>query len=576
MSVRPTVTSGGVPLGDHPVGPRPRARVGRARHASPRRGTPGLRWIILVAIVVVTASSVSGEVWASNADGGSGGPEQLTSALLSPSPTPDTVTNGGCATTNQQTNVDTSWTDSQSATQDAAGGSLITGYTVSRAPASGGTYVTAGTTSGSPPPTSFADAPTVANSPVALVVDGTAAGSKLVYPFTESSLTVGAGTTIGTAGTEPNAIQMTPDGQTAVIAEYTSGQVQVFTWSGTAWTLAKTIVLATPTAVAISPVPNASGKYVAYVVSDPGTTVNGSVTPITLNGASSAAGTAIAIQHQANPTAAVVTPDGTEVYVANYNSGTVSAINTATSAVVTIALPGTGPNPIALATTPNSSHVYVADRKNSYLDDITVATNTVSTHVTLAAGGLNDTSLTGTGDPNVLAMLPGGLDLYVAEYGTAEVQEVSTALAATPDTVVASIATGNGSAPIDLAESPNGCQIFVADWPSNNIFSITTATNALATVMTDTCETQDPQPMQVTPDNQYLLMPENYNCGDLQILDLSTKVVTTSTAVGAHPTMVAVPPVPIWYETTATHAQWSSLPSTPVMYAAGWNPGGWQ
>ena len=224
------------------------------------------------------------------------------------------------------------------------------------------------------------------------------------------------------------------------------------------------------------------------------------------------------------------------------------------------------PNPIALVTTPDSSHIYVADRKNSYIDDITVATNAVSTHVTLAAGGLNDTIQTGTGNPNVLAMLPSGLDLYVAEYGTAEVQEVSTALAATPDTVAASITTGTGSAPIDLAESPNGCQIFVADWPSNNIFSITTATNALATVMTDTCETQDPQPMQVTPDNQYLLMPENYNCGDLQILNLSTKVVTTSTAVGAHPAMVAIPPVPIWYETTATHAQWSSLPSTPVMY----------
>ena len=173
-------------------------------------------------------------------------------------------------------------------------------------------------------------------------------------------------------------------------------------------------------------------------------------------------------------------------------------------------------------------------------------------------------------------MLPNGLDFYIAEYGTAEVQEVSTALAATPDVVVASIVTGGGSAPINLAESPNGCQIFVADWPSNNIFSITTATNALATVMNDTCETQDPQPMQVTPDNQYLLMPENYRCGDLQILDLATNVVTTSNAVGAYPTMVAIPPVPIWYETTATHAQWSSLPSNPVMDPVGWNPGGWQ
>ena len=152
------------------------------RHRGPRRSAPGLRRIVLVSILVLTASSVSGEVWASNADGGSGGPEQLTSAMLSPSPTPDGLTNGGCAATDQQTNVGTSWTDSQSATQDASGGSLITGYTVSRSAASGGTYVAAGTTSGSPPPTSFADAPTVANSPVALVADGTAAGSKIGLP----------------------------------------------------------------------------------------------------------------------------------------------------------------------------------------------------------------------------------------------------------------------------------------------------------------------------------------------------------------------------------------------------------
>ena len=414
------------------------------------------------------------------------------------------------------------------------------------------------------------------DTPVALVVDGTTAGSRSAYPFAESSLTVGTGTTIGTAGNEVNAIQMTPDGLTAVIAEFTSGQVQVMTWSGTAWALAKTIPLTAPTAVAISPVPGASGYYTAYVVSDPGPTVNGSVTPITLDGTGSAAGTAVAVQHQANPTAAVVTPNGTELYVANYNSGTVSAISTSTSAVTTVALPGTTPSPIALTTTPDSSHVYAADRRNSVVDDIKVSTNTVTSSVALAAGGLNDAILTGAGNPNVMAMLPDGLDLYIAEYGTSEVQEVSTALASTPDAVVASIVTGTGSAPINLAESPNGCTIFVADWPSNNIFSITTATNATATVMNDTCETQDPQAMQVTPDDKYLLMPENYACGDLQVLNLATRVVTTSTAVGAYPTMVAVPPVPIWYETTATHTQWTSLPSTPVMYPVGWNPGGWQ
>ena len=195
--------------------------------------------------------------------------------------------------------------------------------------------------------------------PGGTVADGTAAGSK--YPFTRSPKAASPSVPeppSAWAGTEANAIQMTLDGQTAVIAEYTSGQVQVFTWSGTAWTLRRQSCSPPPQpSPSASRCPMAPGKYVAYVVSDPGTTVNGTVTPITLNGASSAAGTAIVVQHQANPTAAVVTPDGTEVYVANYNSGTVSAINTVTSAVVTIALPGTGPNPIALVTTPDSSHI---------------------------------------------------------------------------------------------------------------------------------------------------------------------------------------------------------------------------
>jgi DNA-binding beta-propeller fold protein YncE len=529
--------------------------------------------VALVLTAVVTLASVtSGTAWAMLTDQAAGGPEALVSAALSSTPSTPMISNGGCSGTNQQTNTTLAWTDAQSGVADASGGSLVSGYTVGRATTSGGTYTAAGTTSGNPAPTAYTDKPTVANTPVALIANT----AKQAYPLTESTLSAGAALTIGTASNEVNAIQVTPDGLTTVVAEYTAGEVQVLTWSGTAWSVAKSITVADPTAVAIDPIPNGSGYYVAYVVSDPGTTTNGSVIPVTLDGASSSAGTAITVAHQANPTAIVVTPNGAEAYVANYNSNTVSAIATATGIASTIALPGTAPHPIALAATFDSSHVYVADRANGYVDDITVSTNTVTAHVVLATGSLNDTHQTASGDPNLLAMLPSGKSLYVAEYGTSEVQVVATALSSTPDVVSATISTGSGSGPIDMAMSPNGCLVYVADWPSNDIFTITTATNTEALAFTTTCETQDPQPMQVTPDNLYLVIPENYSCGDVQIMNTSTNAVTTVTGVGTAPTMVAIPPVPVWYQITATHVLWNSLTSTPAAFSAGWNPGGWQ
>ena len=553
----------------------PIGRGGRhSRRRSPRhrfRG-PGPRLLATLSCVALATTVTTGSTWALLSDGAAGGPEQLASGALTPAPSAAATANNGCSGTNQRTNVGVSWTDSQSTTADASGGSLVTGYNVTRAPTSGGAYSAAGSVTGSPSPTTYSDAPTVANTPVALVANT----ANQAFPLSERTLTAGAALTIGTASNEVNAVQTSPDGLTVVIAEYAASQIQILTWSGTAWAIAKTLTAPNPTAVAISPVPNASGFYMAYVVSDPGTTTNGAVYPVTLNGGSSVLGTAIAAQRQANPTAIAITPNGSEVYVTNYNSGTVSAIATATASVSTVALPGTTPHPVALATTFDSSHVYVADRTNSFIDDIAVATNAVGSHVTLASGGLNDSILTTSGNPNLLAMVPDGLSLYVAEFGTAEIQVVNTALATAPDTIAATISTGGGSAPIDLAASPNGCLIYVADWPSNNIFSINTTTNAESLAFTTKCWTQDPQAMQVTPDNQYLVIPENYRCGDIQVLNTATNAVTTITGVGTAPTMVAIPPVPIWYETTATHTLWNSNPSTPTMYSAGWNPGGWQ
>ena len=397
-----------------------------------------------------------------------------------------------------------------------------------------------------------------------------------VLPLSEATLSTGAAVAIGSLGNQVNAMQVSPDGLTAVLAEFGSNQVHILNWTGSAWGISKTIAITGPTAVAINPVPNNVGLYIAYVVSDPGTTVNGSVLPITLNGVATTTGAAIAVQHQASPTAIVVSPNGAYVYVTNYNSGTVTVITTSTSAVATIVLPGGAPGPIALAVTFDSSHVYVADRSNSFIDDIAASSNTVTAQVTLAAGGLNDGVLTTSGNPNVMAMTPSGTSLYVAEFGAGQVQIVSTALGASPDTISATVSTGNRSQPIDLTISPNGCTVYGADWPSDRIFAIPTSTNVSSTLTTASCQTQDPQALAVTPDNQYLIVPENYSCGAVQMINTSTSAVTTINTVGSSPVAVAIRPIPLWYQSTATHALWSSVPSASALIAVGWNQGGWQ
>lgn len=547
------------------------------------------RVVVLVALFALLPALGTG-VFAEFVSGAAGGPVAVnTATMLAPSGL--TVSNGGCSGTSQQTNTSLSWSDSQSSLYSASGAYLVNGYTALRSGVSSGgpyaqAFTTSGATSGAPPPTSGTDtAPSGASPPTAFAIEGNSptsgsTGSNTVNPVPETSpFAVGSPTAIGTLGDEPNAAQVTPDGLTLVLAESVSNQVQVLTASGGSWAVVATLGVKRPTAVAIDPVRSVGGLYTAYVVSDNGPRKNGDVYPITIDGASSALGTPIAVEHQADPTAAAVTPNGAYVYVANFGSGTVSAISTGGGTATTIALPGAGPRPIALAVTPDSSHVYVADRRHSFIDDITVSSNVVSAHVVLTAGALNDTNLTGTGDPNVEALSSHGTRLFVAEFGASQVQVVNTALATTnPDTVAATISTGAGTAPIDVAMSPNGCLLYVAEWNYNDVFVINTSSYALTTAYNaQNCGTNDPQPMQVSPDNAYLFLAESYFCGQFDILDTATNALTTLTNANiVSPMAVAVSPSAYWYEVEATHFGFISNPSSPVMFSQGWNPGGWQ
>jgi YVTN family beta-propeller protein len=73
-----------------------------------------------------------------------------------------------------------------------------------------------------------------------------------------------------------------------------------------------------------------------------------------------------------------VTPDGSKVYVANFNDNTVSVIATATNMVIGSPIP-VGLRPVGVAVTPDGSKVFVANNADNTVSVIATATNTVST-----------------------------------------------------------------------------------------------------------------------------------------------------------------------------------------------------
>src|SRR4029077_7776225 len=80
-----------------------------------------------------------------------------------------------------------------------------------------------------------------------------------------------------------------------------------------------------------------------------------------------------------DPRAMAITPDGTTIYVTNYQSGTVTPIRTATdTALAPIRVSG---NPWAIAITPDGKTAYVADTHSGMVTPIRIATNATLTPI---------------------------------------------------------------------------------------------------------------------------------------------------------------------------------------------------
>jgi YVTN family beta-propeller protein len=518
--------------------------------------------LVLLAMIVAQLTEMDASM-ASFLSALTAGTQALTAATLA-TPTGLGTANGGCAGAIGQTNVAVSWTGS--ALLDANGSFLIGGYTVLRSTTSGGVYASVGTVTGSPPASAFTDVgPSGASVPQVFVGNG---GATKTMHAVNSSTNAGTSITTGTIGSEPNSVAVTPDGASVVVAEGASSQVQIVTVSSdtVARTIAipKTVSTARPDAVAITP-----NGLTAYVVDG----ANKLVYPLTIS--TGALGTAIAVGTQGDPGAIVVTPDGTKVYVANFSSHSVSVIATASNTVTATVTVGAGVTgaPIALAVTPSSAHVYVADQGNGQVDDITTASNTVT--ATITVGSMVDANVAGGGDPNILAVAPGGAKVYVATYAAGTVADISTAT----DTVTKTITLlGTTPNPNALALTPNGCQLYVHDHANNQVDAITVSTDAVA-AKPAVATTGDPTGMSVTPDSAHVYVA-NFASSSVSVIATATNTVSAtlaSTVVGASPTAVLATSSPYYYKLQATHGGWlSPLTAASGAYPLGFNQGGWQ
>ncbi len=114
------------------------------------------------------------------------------------------------------------------------------------------------------------------------------------------------------------------------------------------------------------------------------------------------------------PTGIAVSPDGTRVYVANYNSNNISVIDTAANNVT--ATVDVGSHPGGVAVSPDGTRVYVANEFNHSVSVIDTAANNVIATVTDVGSY-----------PWGVAVSPDGTKVYVVnEDGTVSVIDKAT------------------------------------------------------------------------------------------------------------------------------------------------------
>jgi YVTN family beta-propeller protein len=215
-----------------------------------------------------------------------------------------------------------------------------------------------------------------------------------------------------------------------------------------------------------------------------------------------------------NPEGVAVSPDGSQVWVADTgpqtgepSMGGLSVISTGTDTVTaTLPLPGTDPRQIAFS--PSGGTAYVTTGIGVFV------INTATHRVVTLIGGL--------GNPEGVTVSPDGKTVYV----TNDVQNVVDVISAASNRVTAAIAVGQ--LPWQLALTSDGGTLYVADGDSDAISVISTATDAVTNTIS---VSGDPVSVALTPDGSRLWVG-GLTSGNVSVIDTSDDTIVGGFAVG--------------------------------------------
>jgi YVTN family beta-propeller protein len=358
---------------------------------------------------------------------------------------------------------------------DEDGNYLVGYYGVWRS-VNGGAYSLAGSTSGAPPTTTFADD------------TATDALPTTTYYYTSGNTLEanygGATTLLGTYdfGAQENLIASTTtaSGSWTYVAESGTSNHNVLVVDSLHGDanydkVVSTVTLAGsgPVPIAVAMAPNASAAYVLDKTND-----QVDVIPVPTPTPTYTVTTTIPVGALGNPDAMAVTPNSSELLVANYTAGTVTVINTAAATVAaTVALPaapgGQPPAPMGIVVLPSSADAYVVDRANNQLDELSLSGATAGTFVAEDAVGNQGTGTETPADLGLVQNPTAGTEVYVGDGGTDEMSVVATA-----SNTVTNVSIGAGNAPVALVAAPDGCFVALAQG-AGTVYLISSTTDAV-------------------------------------------------------------------------------------------------
>lgn len=218
----------------------------------------------------------------------------------------------------------------------------------------------------------------------------------------------------------------------------------------------------------------------------------------------------------ASPVAVAVSPDGSTVYVTNFNSDTVSVIDVA-AGTETRTIP-TGANPRGIAVSPDGSTLWVTNYGAGTVSEIDAASGTITRTITIGTY------------PYAVVVSPDGSTVYASAVGGG--LGVIDAVSGT------SFSVPTGPGPQGLAVAPDGSTVYVAVSVADAVWPLDTETNTFGPAIP---VGDDPSHVAITPDGATMLVT-NYASGTVSQIDLDTAILTRTFGLGAPPFDIAVLP----------------------------------